>query len=190
MYVGLFLVDSCGLIPIPHTHSPADLPYKMWRYQPSHTHPTTMSTIRYATEADCQALGHINIHAFMSRGFGLLRNLFPQASWDSITPFKAAVSLKRLADPKMHVLVATDPETDSVVGYCRWTIPRGIGYDKELVRLSEEGTAAMEDPKQFAPQPMNEEVYKAFKRILEEKRKRHATEDDFGKSLAHIVAAC
>lgn len=149
-----------------------------------------MATIRYATEADCPALGTVNIQAFMASGFAFLFNLFPQASQESIAPFKAAVSLKRLADPKVHVLVATDPETDAVVGYCRWTIPLGIGYDSEPVRLSEEGVAAMENPRQFAPQPMNEEVYKAFIELLAENKKQYTTEDDFSKLLAHIVAAC
>ncbi|RMJ25796.1 hypothetical protein PHISP_03355 [Aspergillus sp. HF37] len=135
-----------------------------------------MPTIRYASEADRPVLGAINVEAFASSGF--LPNTFPQAGRDGLRAFKGAMSLKHLADPKTHVLVATEPESGTVVGYCRWVIPQGIGYDCQPEPLSDEGAAAVADPMQFAPRPMNEGVYNAFKSTLEEKRKEHATDDD------------
>lgn len=142
------------------------------------------TTIRYASEADRPVLGAINVEAFASSGF--LPNTFPHATPDGLVAFKGAMSLKHLASPKTHVLVATDPDSGTVVGYCRWVIPQGIGYDCEPEPLSDEGKAALADPMQFAPRPMNDGVYNAFKSTLEEKRKEHATDDDLSMSLGGV----
>lgn len=134
--------------------------------------------IRYATESDSPALSHINVEAFAGSGF--LSNTFPSASHESLEAFKAIIALKHMANPKMHVLGMIDLETSEMQGSCRWLIPAGIGWDRDAPPLSEEGASAIEDPTRFAPRPMNEAVYGAFKRLLEEMRKKHTTEDDFG----------
>lgn len=132
--------------------------------------------LRYASEADIPGLSNINIEAFASSGF--IPNTFPQATPESLRVFKGVMALKHLANPKMHVLAASDPDSSEVQGYCRWLIPHGIGYDRDVAPLSEHGAAALEDPMRFAPRPMNEEVYNAFKRLLDVKRKQHTTDED------------
>lgn len=139
--------------------------------------------LRYASESDSRSLGVINIKSFSSNGF--IPNTFPEASPDSLFAFKGVISLKHLANPKTHVLVGTDPDSGQIICYCRWMIPQGIGYDAEPVPLSQEGTAALQDPMRFAPRPMREEIYSAAKGWLEEKRRQYTTEDDFGMFM-HI----
>lgn len=142
---------------------------------------STMSStnIRYACEGDTPGLSKINIDAFSNTG-KFITNTFPGASRDSLIVYKGAVAVKHLADPKKHVLAAVELSTGEIVGYTRWEIPRGIGYDHDMPPLSEKGTYALENQMEFAPKPMNEELYNAFKRFLEQKRKQFATDDDLG----------
>lgn len=141
-----------------------------------------MSTLntRYASEGDSPGLSKINVDAFAETG-KFMANTFPGASRDSLLVYKGVVALKHLADPKKHVLATIEPSTGEIVGYARWEIPRGIGYDHELPQLSEKGAYAVDNQMQFAPKPMNDELHGAFKRLLEEKRKKFTTEDDFGQ---------
>ena len=136
--------------------------------------------LRYATEADAPALAAVNSDAFSSAGF--FANSFPQAAPASLRPMKAANACKHLANPRVHVLAGCDPVSDEIIAYCRWEIPLGLGYDRDVVPLSEEGQQAMADPIRFAPRPMNEKVYHAFKAMIHEKRKQHTTEDDISMS--------
>lgn len=136
--------------------------------------------LRYASESDRAGLANVNIGAF--EGSLFLTNTFPQASPEGLRFFKGVMALRHLADPAVHVLVTVD-DANAVLGYCRWKIPRGIGYDQEPVPLSQEGSASLEEPFRFAPRPMNEDMYNGFKRLMEETRKRHTTEDDFSMFL-------
>lgn len=144
--------------------------------------------IRYATEADAPDLATVNTDAFSSAGF--FTNAFPQATPDSLRPLKGANAFKHLANPRMHVLAGCDPVSSEIIAYCRWVLPLGVGYDREVVPLSEEGQQAMADPIRLAPRPMNEKVYHAFKAMIEEKRKQHTTEDDISMYLSSPVGSC
>lgn len=137
--------------------------------------------IQYATEADAPALARINTQSFQNRR--LLAEVFPQTSASTLQDYKAIVAMKHLANPQMHVLKVTDGE---IAGYARWLIPEALGFGQTLPVLSEQAALAAKDPVPFAPRPMNEDIYSAFKGLLEAARKRHTTDQDMGKCLPRI----
>ncbi|KAJ5113186.1 hypothetical protein N7456_001720 [Penicillium angulare] len=132
--------------------------------------------VEYATEQDASELGIINNDSFRERG--MFPAVFPGSSDASIRAYKAKNVPKHLADPKTHVLKVTDPASGAIVGYGRWHIPTELGITPHVPELSEQGQVYAKDPVVFAPQPMNMRAWTAFKAMLEEGRKRHATERD------------
>lgn len=137
--------------------------------------------IEYAAEADAPALAHINTLSFRHRGF--LGNVFPEASQATLEGYKSVYTMKHLANPQMHVLKIADPASGEVVGYGRWLIPESLGFGSSVPVLGEQAMAAARDPTALAPRPMNESLYAAFRGLLEESRRKHATERDMSRSL-------
>lgn len=135
--------------------------------------------IEYATEADGPGLANVNIISF--RHQGLLQMIFPEASEERLGEYKAVYSMKHLANPEMHVLKLVEPATGEIIGYSRWHIPKAL-VGETLPVLSEKAQEAARDFKALAPRPMNEEMYAAFRQLLETSRKRFTTEQDMGKS--------
>jgi len=133
--------------------------------------------IGYATEADAPALARINVESFQGRG--LLNTIFPEASEARLQEYKAIYAMKHLANPQMHVVKVTDPASGEIVGYGRWLIPASVDSASQPA-LSEQAQVFAQDPVRFCPQPMNEALYAEFRRLLEESRKKHTTDQDLG----------
>ena len=138
-----------------------------------------MHLIQYATEADGPALAKVNVESFRARL--LLGQVFPGSNNTLLREYKTHVGMKHLANPNMHVL-KIHSENGELVTYSRWQLPASFGQSQ--VPLSDQGALSAKDPLVYAPQPMNTEAFAAFKKILEEGRKKHTTEDDIGKFLA------
>jgi len=132
-----------------------------------------MHLIQYATEADGPALGKVNVQSFQARF--ALRAIFPESSQTVLQEYKTHVGMKHLANPNMHVLKIHNPDGE-LVAYGRWQLPDSFGQSQ--VTLSEKASLAAKDPLVYAPKPMNEKVYKVFKKILEDARKQYTGEDD------------
>lgn len=136
--------------------------------------------IERAGEADALALARINVLSFEGRG--LLNNVFPEATQATLVAYKSTYTMKHLANPSMHVLKIVDPAGDVIVGYSRWLIPETLGYECSKPALSEQALVAARDPMVFAPKPMNEALYTAFRSLLERSRQKHTTEKDMSES--------
>ncbi|KAF7139681.1 hypothetical protein CNMCM5793_007332 [Aspergillus hiratsukae] len=130
-------------------------------------------TIRYATETDAPAIAKLNIICFQHTPFS--RNVYRGIDQLSAIPMKLARCYDKLSDPKMHLLVATDPTTNQILGCARWVIPAPEGQRSEIV-LSDEARAMAAAPAR--PAGMNVAVYEAGLKLLEETRGRHVREDD------------
>lgn len=130
-------------------------------------------------EADAPELARINVLSFEGRGF--LNDVFPEASQATLEAYKAIYSMKHLANPLMHVHKIIDPVDNVIVGYSRWLIPENLGYGTSQPVLSEKALVAAQDPLAFAPKPMNEALYTAFRILLEESRQKHTTEKDMSE---------
>lgn len=143
--------------------------------------PAMAYQIEYAAEADAPALAHINTLSFQHRGF--LGNVFPEASQPALEGYKSVYTMKHLANPQMHVLQIADPASGEVVGYGRWLIPESLGFGTSMPVLSEPALVGARDPTALAPRPMNESLYAAFRGLLEESRRKHATDRDMSRSL-------
>ncbi|KAJ6150635.1 Acyl-CoA N-acyltransferase [Penicillium samsonianum] len=133
-----------------------------------------MNLIKYATEADGPGLAKVNVQSFQSRR--LLEELFPEASLTRMQEYKIIVGMKHLANPNMHVLKIHDPVSGDLATYSRWQFPASFG--PSLVTLSEKAALLAKDPIPHAPRPMNEGVFNAFKKLLEDGRKRYTTDND------------
>ena len=161
-----------------------------------------MYQIRYATEADVPALNKVNVLSFQTRRSRAA--IFPNADVSTLQDYKGLNCMKQLANPYMHVVAITDPDSFSVaeteietekvdqdqnngqnnidiVAYARWFIPKCLGYPPHICTLSPHGkelALAAENPLDHAPRPMNEALYFASREIFQDVRKRHATERD------------
>ncbi|KAJ5780096.1 Acyl-CoA N-acyltransferase [Penicillium paradoxum] len=133
-----------------------------------------MDLIQYATEADGPGLAKINVQSFLGRR--LLEEVFPGTSQARMQEYKGIVAMKHLATPNTHVLKIHDPASGELVAYSRWHLPDSFG--QSLVPLSDQAALFAKDPLPYAPQPMNEEIFRAFKKLLEDSRKRYTTEND------------
>lgn len=136
-----------------------------------------MYRIEYATETDGPGLAKINVESFQGRRS--LGECFPEASQTRLQEYKAVVAMKHLANPNMHVLKIHDPASGELVAYTRWRLPSS--FDLSVVPLTEQAALYAKDPVPYAPRPMNEDVFHAFKKLLEESRRRYTTEDDMRK---------
>lgn len=95
--------------------------------------------------------------------------------------------MEYLVNPQMHVLKIADTASGEIVGYGRWLIPESLGFGTSVPDLSEQAKAAAQDPKAFAPRPMNEALLAAFRGLLNQTRKRHATEQDMSQFAHSLV---
>jgi hypothetical protein len=136
-----------------------------------------MPLVEYATEADGPGLAKVNVQSFQGRQ--LLGQLFPGASLTRMQEYKAIVGMKHLANPNMHVLKVHDPNSGELATYSRWHLPASLGTS--VVVLSDQAAIYAKDPIPYAPKPMNEAIFKAFKKLLEDARKQYTTEDDMSK---------
>ncbi|KAJ5223899.1 hypothetical protein N7468_008441 [Penicillium chermesinum] len=143
-------------------------------------------SVEYVTEPDAPALGEINNIAFSNRL--VLPLMFPEASEASLNAYKAKHVMKHLANPEVHVLKASDA-TGKILAYGRWHIPAKLGVAPVVPPLSEQAQAYASDPVRFAPQPMREDVFTAFKALLEGARKRHTTERDITLDMLATLPA-
>lgn len=141
--------------------------------------------VQYAEEADAPSLAQINTLSFEGRG--LLSQFFPETSPAALEAYKSMYAMKHLANPQMHVLKVTDPDSGAIVGYGRWHIPESLYPRSNLPVLSEKAQEAAKDPLQFAPRPMNEALFAAFRGLLEESRKKHMRDNDMSKTLLVIA---
>ncbi|GIK03390.1 hypothetical protein Aspvir_007459 [Aspergillus viridinutans] len=132
-----------------------------------------MTDIRYATEADAPAIAEMNIVCFQHAPF--YRNMFPNMAPLAALPVKLSRTYDKLSDPKVHVLVATDPVSNQILGCARWVIPDIKG---RRVALSDEARATAAQNAQLRPAGMNVAVYDAALKALEETRKKYVKEDD------------
>ncbi|KAJ6086292.1 hypothetical protein N7486_010573 [Penicillium sp. IBT 16267x] len=132
--------------------------------------------VEYATEQDAVGLGCINNDSFQTRL--MLSAMFPETDEPSLRTYKSYQTMKHLANPETHVVKITDPTSGAVVGYGRWHIPAILGVPPNVPELSDQAQIYAKDPVAFAPQPMNTEVYAAFRSLLDEGRKRYTTERD------------
>lgn len=135
--------------------------------------------VQYAEEGDAPGLAQINTLSFEGRG--LLPQLFPEATQDAIQAYKSMYTMKHFANPQMHVLKVNDPSSGATVGYARWHIPESLSPRTNVPVLSEKAQEAARDPVQFAPRPMNEALFGAFRTLLEESRKKYLTEKDMSE---------
>lgn len=129
-------------------------------------------TIRYATEADADALGQINIACFNHQE--LWGNAFPGIPDETVLPFKAARFLQKLADPTVHVivLVETDAPGQPIVGYSRWTIP-GVPSPVQLSPTAQEFVGS-----NTLPEGARQSVLNEFHEKLKACRNEHLVEGD------------
>ncbi|OGE53953.1 hypothetical protein PENARI_c007G02783 [Penicillium arizonense] len=146
-----------------------------------------MHLIQYAVEADAPGLARINVESFLGRR--LFAEVFPTSSVPQMSEYKTKVGMKHLADPNMHVLKIHDEASGELVAYSRWLIPEALGYGPTVPTLSEQAVAFAKDPVAYAPRPMKEEVYNAFKQMLENARKRYTTENDIVLDLLATLPA-
>ncbi|CAG8309875.1 unnamed protein product [Penicillium nalgiovense] len=133
-----------------------------------------MDLIKYATEPDGPGLAKANVQSFQGRRY--LQEVFPGATLSRVQEYKIVVGMKHLANPNMHVLKIHDPVSGELATYSRWQFPASFG--PSLVPLSEKAAFLAKDPIPHAPQQMNKGVFNAFKRLLEDSRKRYTTEND------------
>lgn len=138
--------------------------------------------VEYATEQDAIGLGCINNDSFQSRL--MLSAIFPETDEPSLRVYKSYQTMKHLANPEAHVVKITDPMSGAVVGYGRWHVPAVLGVPPNVPELSEQAQIYAKDPVAFAPQPMNADVYAAFRALLDEGRKRYTTDRDMCKFSA------
>ncbi|CAG7944769.1 unnamed protein product [Penicillium nalgiovense] len=136
-----------------------------------------MDLIKYATESDGPGLAKVNVQSFQGRRY--LQEVFPGATLSRVQEYKIVVGMKHLANPNMHVLKIHDPVSGELATYSRWQFPASFG--PSLVPLSEKAAFLAKDPIPHAPQQMNKGVFSAFKRLLEDSRKRYTTENDISK---------
>lgn len=140
--------------------------------------------IRYAVEADVPGLSRVNFLSFRKTRFNVA--MFREADEPTTTEFMAFDVLKHLSDPETHVLVVNDPGTKETIATARWVFPHALGFDESLCTLSGKGAEwahiAKSDPLRHAPQPCNEAVFDAFKKMMHDARKKHTTDRDMGKS--------
>ena len=132
--------------------------------------------IRYATESDTHAIGQINIAAF--RDSPLFDNAFPGAATSALEVLKQNDNLEKLEHPSVHVLATVDPTTGTMVGFSRWEIPAVYGFERPVVELSPEGKTAVAEMTERAPQPVNHEIWGAFKAMIRGIRRKHCQEGD------------
>lgn len=130
-------------------------------------------------EFDAPELARINVLSFADRGF--LNDVFPEASQATLKAYKSIYVMKHLANPLMHVHKITDPVDNVIVGYSRWLIPESLGYGTSQPVLSEKALVAARDPLAFAPKPMNDALYTAFRTLMEQCRQKHTTEKDMSE---------
>lgn len=135
--------------------------------------------IEYASEADAPALARINTTSFSGRP--VHANMFPGSSQPVLQAYQTMYTMKHFANPTLHVLKIADPTGGEIIGYGRWHIPETLA-STSVPELSEQAQAAAKDPLQFAPRPMNESLFRAFRGMLEAARERHTTEKDMGES--------
>ncbi|OQE75049.1 hypothetical protein PENNAL_c0074G00750 [Penicillium nalgiovense] len=133
-----------------------------------------MDLIKYATEPDGPGLAKVNVQSFQGRRY--LQEVFPGATLSRVQEYKIVVGMKHLANPNMHVLKIHDPVSGELATYSRWQFPASFG--PSLVPLSEKAAFLAKDPIPHAPQQMKKGVFNAFKRLLEDSRKRYTTEND------------
>ncbi|CAG8897191.1 unnamed protein product [Penicillium egyptiacum] len=136
-----------------------------------------MDLIKYATEADGPGLAKVNVQSFQGRRH--FEEVFPGATLSRMQEYKIVVGMKHLANPNMHVLKIHDPVSGELATYSRWQFPASFG--PSLVTLSEKAAFFAKDTIPHAPRPMNEGVFNAFKKLLEDSRKRYTTENDISK---------
>ncbi|KAJ5720807.1 uncharacterized protein N7483_008741 [Penicillium malachiteum] len=158
--------------------------------------------IRYATESDVPDLNKVNVLSFQSRRSRTA--IFPNASLPVLKEYKSLNCIKSLANPSLHVTAIEDSdpnlstsedpslaiESDNlkieVVAYARWLIPEILGDGPHIVHLSPHGhelAAAAETPLQYAPRPMNEDLYNASRALYGQARKKYLDERDIGPRL-------
>ncbi|PKX92819.1 uncharacterized protein P174DRAFT_442704 [Aspergillus novofumigatus IBT 16806] len=141
-----------------------------------------MTTIRYATEADTPAIAELNIICFQDAP--MYRNMLPNIDPLSATPMKISRTYDKLSNPKMHVLVATDPSSDQILGCARWLMPDPSPKwrsESEMVILSDEARAKAAQMAQLRPAGMNVAVYEGVLKALEEMRGKHVRDGDIGE---------
>lgn len=141
-----------------------------------------MFPVRYATESDVPALCKLNVLGFQNRRSRAA--IFPSSDLITLQDFKELNSMKQLSNPEMHVVLTTDPATDLVVSYARWLIPDSLGFHQHKCVLSQRGAslaAAADSPMEYAPRPINEELYIANRLLYANIRKKHVTGRDIGQ---------
>ncbi|RHZ65155.1 GNAT family N-acetyltransferase [Aspergillus thermomutatus] len=134
-----------------------------------------MTNVRYATEDDAFAIAELNVICF--KHGPLHRNIFRDVDPLAAVPLKQSRYYDKLSDPKIHVLVATDPASNQVLGCARWLIRSPEGRS-EMAVLSDEARAKAAQTLELRPAGMNLAVYEAGLKALEETRKKHVKEDD------------
>ncbi|KAE8145248.1 acyl-CoA N-acyltransferase [Aspergillus avenaceus] len=130
--------------------------------------------LRYATEADSAALAHINAASFSPSIF--YQNAFHDVTYSALYTLKYARSLQRLIDPRTHNVVAIDTDTGTVVGSARWIIPQD--RTEPMAEISEDGQRMAENPEQFIPVEVKQEIYASWVNMTKESRKKHLRDDD------------
>ncbi|KAH1973783.1 hypothetical protein KXW88_001272 [Aspergillus fumigatus] len=129
------------------------------------------TTIRYATEADAPAIAELNIICFQDGP--MYRNMLPNIDPLSATPMKLSRTYDKLANPRMHVLVATDPTSNQILGCARWLMPDASAHwrdESEMAILSDDARAKAAQMTQLRPAGMNVAVYEGLFKALEEMR--------------------
>ncbi|KAH1293171.1 hypothetical protein KXX16_003026 [Aspergillus fumigatus] len=139
------------------------------------------TTIRYATEADAPAIAELNIICFQDGP--MYRNMLPNIDPLSATPMKLSRTYDKLANPRMHVLVATDPTSNQILGCARWLMPDASAHwrdESEMAILSDDARAKAAQMTQLRPAGMNVAVYEGLFKALEEMRGKYVREGDIG----------
>lgn len=140
------------------------------------------TTIRYATEADAPAIAELNIICFQDGP--MYRNMLPNIDPLSATPMKLSRTYDKLANPRMHVLVATDPTSNQILGCARWLMPDASAHwrdESEMAILSDDARAKAAQMTQLRPAGMNVAVYEGLFKALEEMRGKYVREGDIGE---------
>ncbi|KAF7174475.1 hypothetical protein CNMCM5623_007358 [Aspergillus felis] len=137
-----------------------------------------MTNIRYATEADAPAIADLNVICFQHTP--MYRNMFPNIDPLAALPMKISRTFDKLSNPQMHLLVATDPTSNQVLGCARWVIPdiKGRSENERVVALSDEARATAAQNVQLRPAGMNVAVYDAAMKALEETRQKYVKAED------------
>lgn len=140
--------------------------------------------VRYATEADSPALGHINVASFHHQRYW--PNVFPNMDPMAVLPLKVTRSLEKMADPTVHVLAAVDTTAaDRVVGYARWTIPGE--RNPNVVALSAQGQDAVANRASKVPAGTVMPIYEHFFGVMKKWREVYVKEDDISRSLSSRI---